>query len=88
MKKIILALAIPLAIVACGGGGPQGDAEKMCSLMKEYKAAIESKNEAEKKRIDAEGEKMEDELQEKYKNDTEGKKKFTEKLNECRAALK
>ncbi|HLP12722.1 MAG TPA: hypothetical protein VK177_12370 [Flavobacteriales bacterium] len=89
MKKSILLLAFPLALMACGGGsGPEADADKMCKLMKDWKAAKDAGKADEAEKIEEEGEKLEDELEERYKNDEEGKKKVKEKIEACEDELK
>ena len=83
MKKAILLLTISLALIACGGGGPKDDAARMCDLRKQLEAADRADDEAEIKRIDIEGEKLEDEFKEKYKNDKAGEEEFRKELMNC-----
>ena len=83
MKKAILLLAFPLALTACGGGGPEGDAQKMCDLMTEWKTAKEAGKNDEAQAIEEKGEKIEDEMKEKYKDDEAGGKTFETIVEEC-----
>ncbi|HLP12723.1 MAG TPA: hypothetical protein VK177_12375 [Flavobacteriales bacterium] len=81
MKKSILILAFPLALVACGGGGPEGDAQVICDMMKDWKAAKDAGNNEEMERIEKEGKAKGEEFEKKYEG--EEKEKFKNKVDGC-----
>lgn len=83
MKKTILLLAFPLALTACGGGGPEDDAQKMCDMMKEYGELKKAGNDEEANKIEEKGEKLEDEMKEKYKDDEASGKTYKTIVDEC-----
>jgi hypothetical protein len=81
MKKTILLLAFPLAMTACGGGGPEGDAQQICDMMKSWKEAKDANNTSEMERIEKEGKAKGEELGKKYKG--EDHDKYEKKVEEC-----
>ncbi len=88
MKKMILLLAFPLVLTACGGGGPEDDAQKMCDLMTEWKTAKNAGKDDEAQKIEEKGEAMEDEMKEKYKDDKAGAEAFEKKMRECKEGMR
>jgi hypothetical protein len=85
MKKTLLFISLPVIMSACGGGGPKEDAERMCTLRSELKAAFDTKNTEAIKSINERGFALEKEIQEKYKDDKEGKQKYEMELMGCSA---
>lgn len=83
MKKLILLLSFPLAIISCGKGGPEGDAEKLCNMMKDYIAAKEAGNTEEADKLKKEGRAFGEEIEDKYKDDKKGWEVIETTVDEC-----
>ena len=84
MKKLLFVIALPLVAISCGKGGPEGDAEKMCDMMKSWKEAKDAGKDDEADKIRSEGKKFDDELEEKYKADEKGKETMKKLVDECK----
>lgn len=97
MRKLILSFSILLSltfVTSCGGGGVKGDAKKMASLMCEMIELQKDpdKNKEKLEEIAKKGEKLQKEMEEKYKDkkDDEAMKKemqevLMEELKACGA---
>jgi hypothetical protein len=83
MKKTILLLAFPLALTACGGGGPEDDAQKMCDMMKDWKTAKDAGNDEEADKIRKEGRAFGEEIEKKYKDDKAAMETLDKTIEEC-----
>lgn len=83
MKKAILLLAFPLALTACGGGGPEDDAQEICDMMKEFGEAQKAGDEAKMEEIETKGKARQKELKEKYKDDEKGWETLDKTVEEC-----
>jgi len=85
MKKTILCLSVAICTVlaSCGGGGPEADAQKMCDMMKKAKELKDSNNQEEIMKLMTDLEKLGKEMEDKYKDNEEAKKKIEEKVKEC-----
>lgn len=80
MKKVFrLALcAAVVAIVAACSSSPADDAQKLIDLGKEYQEALAAGDKEKAEELNAEGEKLTKEFEEKYKDDTAAKREFAE----------
>lgn len=82
MKQIIVVTVLTVLLAACGRS-PKADGEKRCELRKAFDAAVKAGNRDEAARIEIEGQKFEDELKNKYKDDSEGAKALNEASSAC-----
>jgi len=85
MKKTILCLSVAVCTVlaSCGGGGPEADAQKMCDLMSKAKELKDAGKMDEIMKLMQDVEKLGKEMEDKYKDDADAKKKIEEKVKEC-----
>jgi len=83
MKKLMLLLSFPLAMISCGKGGPEADAEKMCDMMKDWKTAKDAGKDDEADKIREEGRKFGEELETKYKDDKKAMETLEKTIEEC-----
>lgn len=81
--KLLLLFVGLAAFVSCGGG-PKGDAEKLCDCGKEIIQLLNDKApEADIQAKSDECDKMYDEFKDKYKDDKDKKKEFKDALDAC-----
>ena len=83
MKKLLFVIALPLVAISCGKGGPEGDAEKMCDMMKSWKEAKDAGKDDEADKIRSEGRDFGKELKTKYKDDKAAMEKMEKTIEDC-----
>lgn len=84
MKKAILLLAFPLAIIACGKVGPEADGEKKCNLVKDWKVAYDEGDIDKAQKIREDCTNFDNELAEKYKDDPKALETIAKIMEDCR----